>query len=199
MPTKSSGVSMVEILVVVALLGLAAAVAVPDLFRQRAGAEMRYLATRVRADVLRCRFEALVRSRNVGLVFAEEGGRWFYSVVMDGNGNGVSRRDHARGVDEELHGRVWLSSFASDLGMGVPVGWQVPDPGGRGLLSEDRGLRAGRARIVSFSPQGHGTPSTLYFHDDVERMVAVRIYGGTGRVRALHWRRGWPRWRPMPL
>ncbi len=199
MRTENGGVSVVELLVVLVLLGIVVAAAAPNLLRQRSGAEMRYLATRVRADVLRCRFEALVRSRNVGLVFGEEGGRWFYSVVLDGNGNGVSRRDHENGVDEEIGARVWLSSFSSDIGMGIPVDWHVPDPGGRGFLSSDRGLRAGRARIVSFSPQGHGTPSTLYFHDGAERMVAVRIYGGTGRVRALHWSRGWQRWKPMPL
>jgi prepilin-type N-terminal cleavage/methylation domain-containing protein len=190
------GFSLSETLVVVALLALAAAVALPNLSDTRRKMDLQRLARQVAADALRARMEALTTCRNVGLVFAEFRGRPYYVMVADGNGNGVSRQEFLRNVDKALGPRVWLEFLSAGTRLGVPREWRVPDPSGDGTLSEE-GLRVGRAAIISFSRFGHATPSSVYFNDGRERVVAVRVHGGLGRIRTLVWQRGWSGWREV--
>jgi prepilin-type N-terminal cleavage/methylation domain-containing protein len=193
-----SGFSLAEALVVIALLALATAIALPNVSETRRKFDLQRLARQVAADALRCRMEALSSCRNVGLVFAEVGGRPYYVMVADGNGNGVSRQEFLRNADKALGPRVWLEFLSAGTHLGVPSSWRVPDPSGRGTLAEN-GLRTGSANIISFSHTGGATPSSVYFNDGRERVLAIRVHGGLGRVRALLWRRGWGAWREVRL
>lgn len=193
-----SGFSLSETLVVLALLALAAAIALPNLSETRRKMDFERLARQVAADAMRARMEALTSCRNVGLVFAELQGRPYYVMVSDGNGSGVSRQDFLRNVDKALGPRVWLEFLSAAARLGVPREWRVPDPSGDGTLGE-RGLRAGRTAIISFSRYGHATPSSVYFNDGRERVLAVRVHGGLGRIRTLLWQRGWTRWQEVRL
>jgi len=192
------GVSLSETLVVIALLALAAALAVPNLSESRRKMDLHRLGRQVAADALRARMEALTTCRNVGLVFSEFRGRPYYVMVADGNGNGVSRQEFLRNVDRALGPRVWLEFLGAGTRLGVPRAWRVPDPSGEGLLDEE-GLRVGRAAIISFSRYGHATPSSVYFNDGREHVLAVRVHGGLGRIRTLLWQRGWSGWREVRL
>jgi len=109
----------------------------------------------------------------------------------------VSRRDFLSGVDRPIGPRVWVEFLSGGVRLGVPAGWQVPDPSGSGTLPPDDGLRIGLAAIMSFSPTAGATPCSVYFNDGRERMLAVRVAGGNGRVRLLEWQKGWPRWRDV--
>jgi prepilin-type N-terminal cleavage/methylation domain-containing protein len=192
------GFSLMETMVTVALAGLAAAVAMPNLAETRRAGDLHRLAKQVYADAMNCRMEALTSCRNVGLVFAESNGRWFYTQVADSNNDGVSREDFERGVDKPLGPRVWLEFLSAGTHVGVPPDWRVPDPSGGGLLPEE-GLRIGSSRIISFSRAGHATPSTIYFNDGKDRMLAIRTNGELGRTRTLLWRRGWEQWHEIPM
>lgn len=196
---KERGMSALDLLVTVALLGIVAAMVAPNFRTVRRQGDMERLARQVRQAVLDCRIQAITGGRNVGLVFTQGTGGWYYLVAEDWDGDGVSRRGLERGVDRALGPKVWLKFLCSDAGVGVPAGWRVPDPSGSGWLPPGDGLRIGSAKIVSFSPTLGATPSTLYFHDATSRMVAVRIHGGMGRIRVLEWRQGWTQWREMPL
>ena len=193
-----AGISLAEMVVVLVLLGLAMAIALPNLAETRRTLDLERLARQVAADALRCRMEALTTCRNVGLVFAEANGRPFYVMVADGNGNGVSRQDFLRNMDKPLHPPVWLEFLSAGTRLGVPRAWAVPDPSGAGTLGE-AGLRVGRSGIISFSHTGGATPSSVYFNDGRDRVLAVRVHGGLGRVRAILWRRGWSEWREVRL
>ena len=93
-------------------------------------------------------------------------------------------------------GRV-ITMAAGGAGPGILGGEPVPDPSGRGFLEGDLEdpIRAGRGNIISFSSRGTATPSSVYFTDHVGRMMVLRIYGGTGRINRLSWRRGWAKWK----
>ncbi|HUK12335.1 MAG TPA: type II secretion system protein [Thermoanaerobaculaceae bacterium] len=192
------GFSLMETTVTVGLLALAATVAMPNLFEVRRDVDLHRLARQVFADAANCRLAALTSCRNVGLVFAEQDGRWYYTQVMDGDNDGVSRADFLKGVDKPIGPRIWLEFLSAGTRVGVPVGWHVPDPSGDGYLPEN-GLRIGNSAIISFSNEGHATPSTVYFNDGQDRMLAIRTNGETGLTRALLWRRGWSAWRPVTL
>lgn len=189
-----------DVVVTLALIGLTLGMAVANLVTVRRRGDMERLVRQLATDLMRCRILAITGGRNVGLVFVpagEEG--WYYCMVEDGDYDGVSRHDFLSGVDPTISPRMWLRFLCSDAGVGVPQGWDVPDPSGGGMLTPGDGLRIGRQDIVSFSAAGHATASTLFFHDAIDRMVALRIHGSLGRVRALEWRRGWRSWREMPM
>jgi type II secretory pathway pseudopilin PulG len=197
--TGSSGVSLLDSLVALALVGLGLAVALPNLASFRAQASLESVARQLVADAIRCRATAMAQRRSVALVFGQEGGSSFYGVVVDGDGDGVLHRDIARGTDRQVGPRILIDELCRGARLGVPAGWRVPNPSGRGQLRPGDGVRAGRANMVSFSPLGDATPATVYVTDGRERLLAVRIYGGTARVRVLEWRRGWSSWRRLPL
>jgi prepilin-type N-terminal cleavage/methylation domain-containing protein len=190
--------SLVEILVVLAILGLTIGIGMANLFRVQRTVDLRRLAGQIASDAMMCRREALTGSRNVGLVFDEQNGRWFYQMVADGNWTGVSRRDLADGVDKPIGPRVWLEFLSAGARVGVPPDWSVPDPSGNGTLDAN-GLRIGRAAIISFSARGTATPCSVYFNDGESRMLAIRIAGQFTRIRALQWQRGWSTWREVAL
>lgn len=192
------GFSAVELLVVVAISGLLVAITLPDLFAVRRQVDLPRLARQIASDARVCRQEALVSLRNIGLVFYEKKGKWAYRMVEDGNFNGILRQDFLTGRDRAIGPNVWVEFLSAGTRVGVPVDWRVPDPSGRGILPGD-GLRLGNSNIISFSELGHASPCSVYFNDGRERMLAVRINGETGRIRALEWRRGWRAWREIVL
>jgi type II secretory pathway pseudopilin PulG len=193
------GNSVLEVLVVASIIAIVAGITVPNLLVARQRADLDALARRVIVDTMRCRFQALNRKANVGLVFARDRAGYYYDTVEDGDHDGVSRNDFARGVDRRLSPTVPFDRLCSGASLGVPGNWRVPDPSGRGWLPCGDGLRAGRSDIISFTPLGDATPATLYLTDGRDRLLAVRVYGGTARIRVLEWRVGWRRWRAVSL
>ncbi len=196
---KERGMTVVEALVVVAILGLLAAVAASELFAFRRTVDLQRLAKQLQWDIRQCRTAAIVSGRNVGLIFARERDRWYYCIVEDRDRDGVSRRDFLAGIDVALGPRTWLEFDSGGVRLGVPAGWEVPDPSGDGLLPPDDGLRIGDAAVVAFTPQATATPSSVYFNDGKGHMLALRNSGQGGRTRTLEWRRGWRSWHELDL
>ncbi|MFH1177673.1 MAG: hypothetical protein V1750_09725 [Acidobacteriota bacterium] len=196
---NESGSGLIDTLVCVALLGVLMAIVLPNGGALRRRADLEGVARQVISDAARCRAFAINSQRRAGLVFTKRHGKWSYNGVVDGDGDGVSRKDLARGVDRQLFPTMELGQLCVTARLGVPAGWNVPDPSGRGRLRAGDGLRAGTAAMISFSPLGEATPASLYIHDGQERMLALRVYGASARVRVLEWRRGWPQWQRLSL
>ena len=196
--SSSRGFSLLEALIGVALLGVLAALVLPDLSEVRRRTDLVRLARQIAADALRCRIEALTSGRNVGLVFCELERRAYYVMVADGDHDGVSRVDFIRGVDRPIGPKVWVEFMSGGTHLGVPGAWKVPDPGGEGTL-DGRGVRVGASNILSFAHTGGATPASVYFNDGASRALAIRVWGTVGRVRALVWRQGGGVWREVPL
>jgi prepilin-type N-terminal cleavage/methylation domain-containing protein len=197
-PPFERGFTLFELMVSLCILGLMAAAVAPNLIEVRRRFDHQRLARQIAHDTLLCRMEALTGCRNVGLVFAQQSGKWYYTMVADRDGDGVSRKDFLAGVDQPLGPKTWLEFMNYDVKVGVPASWHVPDPSGSGLLPPD-GMRTGNSDIISFTHLGNATPCTVYINDGKERMLAIRINGTTGVIRALLWRRGWDKWREVTL
>jgi len=195
---RQRGFTLFELMVSLCIVGLMAAIVAPNLFEVRRRLDHQRLARQIAHDTMQCRIAALTGCRNVGLVFAQEHGKWYYTMVGDRDGDGVSRNDLRAGVDWPLGPKTWLEFMSYDVKVGVPAEWRVPDPGGAGLLPPD-GMRTGNSNIISFSRLGHATPCTVYINDGRERVLAIRINGSSGVIRALLWRRGWDAWQEVVL
>ena len=196
--TGSRGMSLVEAAVILALVLIVLAVTLPGLGEARRVAVLGGAARQIHGLLYRCRVIAIMKQRSHGLVFERRGdGSWRCFIARDGDADGILRRDIQRLVDPIVSEVVFFE--AGDAGLGILRSEFVPDPSGRGRLRGDLGdpVRAGRGDIITFTPRGTATPSSLYFTDHNARMRVLRVYGGTGRVVQLVWQSGWAKWRPI--
>jgi prepilin-type N-terminal cleavage/methylation domain-containing protein len=194
------GFSLAEMAAVTVVVAIIAVVALPTLGEANRAAALAGAAGRLRGLMFRCRAFAIMNVRSTGLVFEKRAdSSWRCYIAADGDGDGILRRD-IESLTDPIVSEVL--EFAPDTaGLGILHGEFVPDPSGRGRLKGDLDdpVRAGRGDIITFTPQGHATPSSVYLTDHHARMRVLRIYGGTGRVISLVWRRGWPEWRQSAL
>lgn len=197
---RDSGWTLTELVVAVAVGALLAAMTVPNLGEARRAAALRATAFRIQGLMFRCRSRAIVSQHATALVFERDAnGGWRCFAAEDGDGDGVLRRDLERGDDRVL-GKVVIVD-PGGAGPGILRQVPVPDPLGHGWLGGDLDdpVRAGRGDIITFTPAGRATPSSIYLSDHSARMRVLRVYGGTARVRTLVWRVGWDAWRRTGL
>lgn len=190
------GISITELLAVIAVSGILTAIGVSSLDDARRSAAMTRSVAQVHGLLVRCRAVAVLRSRPCAVVFDRQSdGSWCCFVAEDGDGDGVRRVDIADGTDLVVDGMIVIN--AGGAGPGILADGSVPDPSGRGRLGGDLGdpIRAGLGNIITFSSNGTARPSSVYFTDHSRRMVVLRIYGGTGRINRLRWQRGWSKWK----
>jgi hypothetical protein len=191
-----SGHTASELLVVMAITGLVLAAGFPILNDARRAASLQAIAARIGGLMVRCRIQAVMRGRSISLVFERRhGNAWRCFIAEDGDGDGVRRDDLNRGRDRLLSEVLHLEGDGAGLGILTKV--RVPKPTGRGSIGGNLSdpVRAGRGDIITFTPRGTATPSSVYFTDFHNRMRVLRVYGGTGRVYQKVWRKGWKTWR----
>lgn len=194
LPSRA-GISAVELLAVLALLGAATAVAAPGAMRLRAALSVRSGAAETGAAFLQARAYAIARGRHVGIKFRRNGDRYEWALYVDGNGNGIRTIDIQRGVDRFLG--LAFPWERNDVMPGILKGTRVPDPSnpGRALDNLDDPIRFNSSDICSFSPTGESTPGSVYLWDGHDQMAVVRVFGRTAKVRTLYYRRGDREWK----
>ncbi len=180
-----SGFTLVEILVTGTILLLLATSAIPRLRSTVGAVHLRAAARSVAASLYAARSEAVRRGSHVALRF-EGGGPWIATAYADGDGDGVSSSDIRAGVDV----RLWSRSFAglnAVVTFGIVESMAPTDPAdpGRRLDNLDDPIRLGRSDMASFGPMGTSSPGSVYLRDGDRRLMVVRLFGRTGRIRTL--------------
>ena len=109
-------------------------------------------------------------------------GTWF-SVVEDGNGDGVRTRDIDQRTDRMIDDRVLLSDLFPGASIGLAEGTPAADA-----------VALGGTAILSFSPNGTATSGSVYIVGRDRTQWAVRVLGATGRARVLRYDRAGAAW-----
>jgi len=168
---------------VLALSGLLAAMTIPLLLttvdRSRGLAAARYLGTRmalVRANAVR-------RSAVIALHFEASPRGTTFSIVQDGNGNGVRTRDIETSIDRVIEG----PELISDLFPGVEIGL-VP------YAPAPEAVQLSGTSLLSFTPSGTATSGSIYLRGKDGTQWAVRILGVTARTRVLRFEPATRQW-----
>jgi len=189
------GHSLVELLVVVAIVGLTAAIALPAFFdiRKRAAVGSASRELRMIFDSVRSR--AITQGRNSALKFRFERGQWVYSIYDDGDWDGVRNDDIASGIDRQVSPSRPVLQVEAAARIGLPLS-AVTDPDSRRLLiaGEASPVRFNSSTICSFSPEGDCTPGSIFLTDGLDHAAMVRVSGSTGRIRLLLFNRSTGRW-----
>jgi hypothetical protein len=178
------GYTLVDAVVTAGLCTVMGAMAMPMIGRaterERTIIGTQYLA----GQMQRARLESLRRARSVAVRLELVGGRTSVQLYVDGNGDGVLQRDVDLGIDPALTPMEFLDVHSRDVSL--RINQPITDPGGSGTLSPgDNPLRFGGTALLSFSPLGGATAGTLYIAARRGPQMAIRVFGGTGRVRIL--------------
>jgi len=189
------GFSLPEILLALAVIGLALTAAAPALAQALARARVGAAAREMAGEMARLRARAIASGRRVGLRFVRAEGRYGWTVYEDGDGDGVHADDIARGRDGRIDGPRDLASRYEGVDFGL-LDLALPDvPPGTGVLAPGSDpIRFGRSGIVTFTPLGTSSSGTLFVSDGRRMVVAVVVYGSTGRIRVWRFERASWRW-----
>lgn len=185
----AGGFSLLEALATVFLMGLLSMVGIGSVSRLAQQSSTRTLAQVVRSLVTESATRAVAGRAYVGIVFERDARGATAQLVEDGDWDGVTHEDMARGVDRSLGARVYLKEGHAFLGL--PEGVRTDPAGGR--IADDDPVRFGRGDILSFSPTGTSTPGSLYLRNTRgDEAWAFRVTGLDGRITCYRWWRG--RW-----
>ena len=182
--TDARGATLLDTLFALALCVTMAAIAVPvvggSLDRERTIVGTQYLA----GQLQRARLESLKQGRSVAVRLEMVDQRARLQLFVDGNGNGVSQRDIDRAIDAPLAPPEFLDDRSRDVSL--RVNQRIVDVSGAGEIAPgDDPLRIGNTALLAFSPLGGATSGTLYVAAHRGPQMAIRVFGGTGRVRVL--------------
>jgi type II secretory pathway pseudopilin PulG len=188
----SRAYSVVELLVAVTLALLLCTAGTPALLAARDDIRADGAADFLVSQFHQARMEALRRNAQVAVRFESDGDDYLLALYVDGNANGVRATDITSGADPLLRPRERLGQEFPGVRFGFEEG--VPDIDGIPSAENPDPIRFGRSRMLSFSPTGTSSSGTVYLHGRGHRQLAVRVLGGTGRVRSLLFNVGVARW-----
>jgi prepilin-type N-terminal cleavage/methylation domain-containing protein len=190
---KERGFSVVEMLVVIAIIGLSAGVATPAFLTLHRRGATRAASAELRSIFHSARSRAIARGHHSGVKFTKSQGEWFYTLYDDGDGDGVRNDDIASGVDRRVapSRRVLAQSRLAFIGL-PPM--TLKDPDGDPLTATSSPVQFNQSTLCSFSPIGAATPGTIYISDRVGDVYAVRVYGTTAKIRLLRYNPGSNKW-----
>ncbi len=185
---SEQGVTLLELLVATTLAMLVGAATLPAmgqfLSSVRTTAGTRLLVVRLQG----VRAKSISRARSHGLLFERDALGWFWFEIVDGDGDGLRTADVREGIDPALSGPHRLGDLLPHVDLGFPLGRTIPrvPPRSGWIRDLQRPVRLGNSSILAFSPLGTSSSGTLYVSDGSRGLMAIVIYGRTGRIRV--WR-----------
>lgn len=195
MSRQQRGLSLLELLTVVAIVGLIVCITVPSFGHLRRRAALQAAATELRSQFHLTRSRAIAHNVNCGMKFLLLAGEWHFAVYEDGDGDGVRNDDIKSGKDRMIaRPRVVLpTSRAATIGL---LDISIKDPDGDALSPSKSPVAFNQSTICSFSPLGQSTPGTIYITDRGLDLYAVRVYSASAKIRVLRYLRATGKWVP---
>jgi type II secretory pathway pseudopilin PulG len=186
--------TLIELMLCLGLVVVLGAATTPGLVAARDAVRADGAADYLAALLHGARMEALKRRAHVAVRFEAEDGGYALALYVDGDGNGVRTVDIESGMDALLRPRERLHEQFGGVSFGFDP--DVPDADGNPAGADADPIRVGRSRLLSFSPTGTSSTGTVYLHGRGRRQLAVRVLGGTGRIRGLWFDHGAGQWQP---
>jgi type II secretory pathway pseudopilin PulG len=188
MPSIQRGFQIAELVVAVALLSLLLVLGMPALSRMSAGLRLSLAAAELQGVLHSTRSLAIKLGTEVAVKFYPRAdGYATWAVYRDGDGDGVLNRDITSGVDPQVTPPRPLEQLGRRLRFGFPPGEPARDPGDSSQRLPVNGdpIKFNTSDLASFGPLGTSTPGSLYLTDSQSRLMAVRVYGRTGKVKVI--------------
>jgi prepilin-type N-terminal cleavage/methylation domain-containing protein len=184
---RQRGSSLLELLVVLVILALLATFTASAMTTILRRTDLRAAAAHVRVILETENAAGQTNGVYRGVKFFTIDDTWFYTVYVDGNGNGVLTDDINRGIDRPAGEprRLLVPGTLARLGF-APSGAVDPDDG-QPIPPDARVVQFGRSNICSFSDTGSCTAGTIYLTDGVSAGAMVRCSGAGGNIRVQYY------------
>lgn len=189
----SEGIGVVELLVVLAILGIVAAAAVPGWTGWRDRQRLKQAVWHLQAELEGLRAAAARDGRNRALLFAADGGDLCWRHVLDGDGDGVRSADVSTGRDRIIGTSTCLAALGGGVSVGVGPRGPARGPGGSAIPADGLALPGD---LMSVAATGAGSSGTIYLFGRGTGVAALRLYGPTGRLTAWLYRPARGGWVP---
>ncbi|HEV7240823.1 MAG TPA: GspH/FimT family pseudopilin [Thermoanaerobaculia bacterium] len=191
---RESGQSLIELVVVVAIVGTLAGTAIPALNKAMSRAALRSAAGRVQLLLRLTQEEAMALNCKRGIRFAHVDNRWTWAVYADGDNDGVLNADIASGVDPIVAGPEDVGLFRGMASIGIPPEGVLHPDDGTWMTAEMSPVRFNASSICSFAPDGSSTPGSVYLSSTGGEAALVRSSGDGGRIRVMFYDRWAKKW-----
>jgi len=188
MRTSEQGFQLAELVVSLAVLAVLLMLTLPALTHFSAGLRLRLAAAELEASLRSARSSAIRLGTEVAVKFRlRADGTYTWAIYRDGNGNGVLNRDITAGTDPLISPPRVLEELGKQMRFGFPPGLTARDPSdpSKRLRFADDPIRFNESDLASFGPLGTSTPGSLYVTDGQSRLMAVRVFGRTGKVKVI--------------
>src|SRR5436190_9036347 len=150
---RSRGMSLAECLVTVAIIAIMTMLALPNAAEMMRRRDLYREAERVRESMAYTQMRAYSLSANCGVYYFQRGSEWMYAVYLDGDGDGVLRKDILSGTDKLIEGPYALLDHPTLIGVGFAPGMTDPDSM-QPLSAAASPVAFNQSAICSFSPRG---------------------------------------------
>lgn len=178
-----AGYTLLEVLFTVMLVCTLAGISIPSVLaavdRSRGAGAARYIGSRMAL----ARARAVGRSTMVALRFETGPRGTAFSMVEDGNGDGVRTQDINQGIDRVIEAPVLLSDLFPGASIGIAPGTPATNA-----------VALGGTSLLSFSPSGTATSGSVYVVGRDRTQWVVRVLGVTARARVLRYERATNGW-----
>jgi prepilin-type N-terminal cleavage/methylation domain-containing protein len=188
--SRRNGYTLIELLIVIAIIGLILGVAIPNFRTMQRRMALRAAAGELRSGFHLVRMRAIARGVNTGVKFVMIDGTWHFATYEDGDNDGVRNDDIKKGIDKLVARPRIVFSQSRIVTIGLP-GFPFKDADGDSVKSP---VTFNQTTLCSFSPIGSATPGTIYITDHDGELWCVRVYGPTAKIRALRYDRAKKRW-----
>ena len=188
MRASEQGYQIAELVVVMAILSMLLLFGLPALARMSTGVRLTLAAAELQSVLREARSLAIRENTEVAVKFYPRAdGFATWAVYRDGDGDGVLNRDITAGVDPQVQPPRPLEQLGRRLRFGFPPRTPARDPGNPSsrLPTDGDPIRFNSSDLASFGPLGTSTPGSLYLTDSQSRLMAVRVYGRTGKVKVI--------------
>lgn len=190
MPTRTRGYTLIELLTIVAILGLIIGIALPNFTRMRNRMALRAAAGELRSVFHLVRMQSISRGANRGVKFLQIAGQWHFIVYEDGDRDGVRNDDIKKAIDTPQSPPRVVFREARNVTIGL-IDVAVKDADGDPVKSP---VMFNQSTICSFSPIGEATPGTIYITNGQGDLWCVRVYGASAKIRTLRYDREKKKW-----
>ena len=127
--SRRNGYTLIELLIVVAIIGMIVGVTVPNFMSMRRRMAVRAAAGELRSVFHLVRMRAIARGVNTGVKFLMQDGTWHFATYEDGDGDGVRNDDIKKGVDRLVARPRVLFAHSRIVTIGMPD-FPFKDPDG---------------------------------------------------------------------